>query len=117
MSSEDRDPSRPPDSRPLEEELRALLQPAPGVASRVIAGALNDPVVAARALPRLAWLAASALAVSLLATGLWWASFRPPPPATPPSSAAGFHIGNSGGLVTVVAPSGQVKALISGDSR
>lgn len=109
MSSQDLDPHRS-----LDEQLRESLNPKPGAASRVARGALAQPERPPGGLPRWGWLAASLFFIALVAAGAWWGALPKAPEPTPPVAA--FHIENSGGLVTVVAPSGQVKALISGGS-
>lgn len=118
MSSQSRDPSPPPD-----EFLRRLLDPPPGTVRRLVTNALDDGAHGGRT-PRRPWApgpafsrqvmaGAGLLAALLLTVGLWWAASRPAPLA--PEAGPGYQVENSGTVVTIVGPTGQVQALISGD--
>ncbi|MCB1035623.1 MAG: hypothetical protein KDD47_17510 [Acidobacteria bacterium] len=118
MRSDDRDPSLPPD-----ELLRHLLEPPAGTAKRIVASALRKQELPFRGMGRP--LAAGLVAAMLLVASLLTAGRvlrRPPllshaPPPAGNADGGSYSISNSGKVVTVTDPSGQVELLVSGDAR
>ncbi len=102
--------------------LRQVLEPEPGSARRVARQALRPPSPSPR---RLRWRLVAAPAICVLvalAGSLWWSlGSSPAPPAARPvvveirrTHRPAFEITNSGGVVAVTSPTGQVLAIVSG---